>query len=44
MINTDHKKIHKKLKKKGWDKHYISKTMTILKKRRPDHDNQNKFM
>lgn len=29
MIKTDHKKIIHKLKKKGWDDHYIAKTHHI---------------
>lgn len=32
MITTDHKKIEHRLKKKGWDKKYISKTLEIIKK------------
>ena len=32
MINTNHKKLTEKLKKKGWSKHYIAKTSHILKK------------
>ena len=32
MIETNHKKIAHKLKKKGWDSHSISHTVKILKK------------
>jgi len=32
MIETNHKKIARKLKKRGWDKHSISHTVKILKK------------
>jgi hypothetical protein len=32
MISTDHKKISHKLKKRGWNSHYISKTIDIMKK------------
>jgi len=31
MIETNHKKIHQKLVKKGWDSRYIKKTLHILK-------------
>jgi len=31
MIETDHEKIIKNMKKKGWEKHYLSKTHNILK-------------
>ena len=31
MINTNHKKLIQKMKKKGWEKHYLSKTYHILK-------------
>jgi hypothetical protein len=44
MIETNHDKIHKKLKKKGWDKHYLKKTMQILKKSHLHKSNSVKFL
>ena len=41
MIETNHNKIHRSIKKKGWDKQYISKTISILKKKHPHHKKQN---
>ena len=32
MINTNHRKLTNKFKKKGWSKHYLAKTSHILKK------------
>ena len=36
MIKTNHNIVHK-LKKKGWDKHYIGKTHRIFKKSKTDN-------